>query len=404
MEKCQRCKVKDSSLQCMNCSSFRSLCSRCDSFIHSLPTKQNHTRIPTTIASGEQTIIPSPFVKTEVNTINENKQNEPSEQIVLPVQPEPTSASSSVLNSKFFYSNQYTKDYVNEIKNVFKKEKNELEFKNKTLQNNLDRLKISFTEQMNNVTNELEEIQKNNQIALNAIKEEYEKKLSQMENEHQIEVESLKNDISHLEQTKNEQTELSIREKDDSSKVIANLNSRIRELEEIIRSKDEELFKLKNSFDVMMTQNEQMLKDQKQQIVSEYEDKIEKIVTDVDLTRDKLLKLVDEREIDIKNIIDSNKTEIMKLNEVIKKQQEDMECHKINLVKIRDERDFFRCQLEQMKQNENSFICDSKMQMNEINRLDEENRKLSAENDDLKVQLSKLDKMIYGKIRPNFKC
>ena len=77
---------------------------------------------------------------------------------------------------------------------------------------------------------------------------------------------------------------------------------------------------------------------------------------------------------------------------------------KINLVKIRDERDFFRCQLEQMKQNENSFICDSKMQMNEINRLDEENRKLSAENDDLKVQLSKLDKMIYGKIRPNFKC
>ena len=57
-----------------------------------------------------------------------------------------------------------------------------------------------------------------------------------------------------------------------------------------------------------------------------------------------------------------------------------------------------------MKQNENSFICDSKMQMNEINRLDEENRKLSAENDDLKVQLSKLDKMIYGKIRPNFKC
>ena len=280
MEKCQRCKVKDSSLQCMNCSSFRTLCSRCDSFIHSLPTKQNHTRIPTTIASSEQTIIPSPFVKTEVNTINENKQNESveqKEQILLPVQPEPTSTLTSVLNSKFFYSNQYTKEYVNEIKNVFKKEKDELEFKNKTLQNNLDRLKISFTEQMNNVTNELEEIQKNNQITLNALKDEYERKLNQMQNEHQIEVESLKNDISHLEQTKNEQTEVSIREKDDSSKVINKLNTKIKELEDIIRTKDEEIFKLKNSFDVMMTQNEQMLKDQKQQIVTEYEDKIEKI-------------------------------------------------------------------------------------------------------------------------------
>ena len=153
----------------------------------------------------------------------------------------------------------------------------------------------------------------------------------------------------------------------------------------------------------MMTQNEQMLKDQKQQIITEYEDRIEKIVNDVDVTKDKLLKLVDEREIDIKNIVDSNKTEIYKLNEIINKQQEEIECHKVNLIKIRDERDYFRCQLEQMKQNENSYICDGKMHINEINRLDEENRKLAAENDELKIQLSKLDKIIYGKIRPNFK-
>ena len=109
------------------------------------------------------------------------------------------------------------------------------------------------------------------------------------------------------------------------------------------------------------------------------------------------------REIDIKNIVDSNKTEIYKLNEIISKQQEEIECHKVNLIKIRDERDYFRCQLEQMKQNENSYICDGKMHINEINRLDEENRKLAAENDELKIQLSKLDKIIYGKIRPNFK-
>lgn len=409
MDKCQRCKVKDSSLQCVNCSSFRTLCSRCDSFIHSLPTKQNHTRIPTIIASSEQTIMQSPFIKTDNNSNNEkeqiqNENQEKKEEIKLPIQEAPSnSTSSSILSSKFYYSNQYTKDYVNEIKNVFLKEKNELEFKNKTLQNNLDRLKLSFTEQMNNLTNELEEIQKNNNITLNAMKDNYENKIMQLQKEHQIEVESLKNDIIHLEQSKTEQSEIIYKEKDDSNRVICKLNSRIKELEDQLRKKDDEMLKIKNSFDVMMTQNEQMLKDQKQQIITEYEDRIEKIVNDVDVAKDKLLKLVDEREIDIKNIVDSNKTEIYKLNEIISKQQEEIECHKVNLIKIRDERDYFRCQLEQMKQNENSYICDGKMHINEINRLDEENRKLAAENDELKIQLSKLDKIIYGKIRPNFK-
>ena len=41
------------------------------------------------------------------------------------------------------------------------------------------------------------------------------------------------------------------------------------------------------------------------------------------------------------------------------------------------------------------------MQINEINRLADDNKRLNEENDQLKIQLSKLDKLIYGKIRPN---
>ena len=125
------------------------------------------------------------------------------------------------------------------------------------------------------------------------------------------------------------------------------------------------------------------------------------IVKDVEETKDKLIKLIDNREIDIKNIVDSNKMQIQNLNEEITKLKEEIECHKVNLVKVRDERDYLQSQINSMKQNENAYICDNQMQINEINRLADDNKRLNEENDQLKIQLSKLDKLIYGKIRPN---
>lgn len=396
MDKCQRCKTKDACLQCMNCESFRNLCSRCDSYIHSLPTKTNHVRIP----GNSQTIDLSQTPIVSENTIPERQKVE-KESTQLP--PEPVTTSNSILDSKFYYSNNYSRDYLNEIKNVFRKEKNELEFKNKTLQNNLDKLKLSFTEQMNNVTSELEQIQKNNTITIGALKENYEQKIAQLQNDHLIEVESLRNDIMLLQKKEADQNEMNITRQNDNDKIIAELNEKLANMQDMLNKKNEENFKLKNSFDVMMSQNESMLKDQRDKITAEYENKINVIVTDVENTKDKLLKLVDDREIDVKNLMDTNKSEISKLNEEIQKLREEVECHKVNLIKVRDERDFYRNQLEEAKKNENNFICDNQMQVNEIRRLDNENKKLLSENDDLKVQLSKLDKLIYGKIRPNFK-
>ena len=124
-------------------------------------------------------------------------------------------------------------------------------------------------------------------------------------------------------------------------------------------------------------------------------------VEDVEETKDKLIKLIDNREIDIKNIVDSNKMQIQNLNEEITKLKEEIECHKVNLLKVRDERDYLQTQINSLKQNENAYICDNQMQINEINRLADDNKRLNEENDQLKIQLSKLDKLIYGKIRPN---
>ena len=302
MDKCERCQNKDATLQCMNCCSFRRLCQSCDSFIHSLPTKKNHTRLLiNSIYSGEQTRVPSQYISNEnteriyndqrenccndhekflftqqknnpfdnqnQNLSNSNLNNRPEsllnnnsnynpcdnqnqilnnfsnsdnqilnnelpenikiDKINIPCQPLKntfsTQPNSTVLNSKLFFADTYTKDYVNELRNVFRKEKEELEFKNKTLQNNLDSLKYKFSEQMNDLTKQLEDIQRNNNTTLENLKNNYEQKLIQLNNEHQIEVDSLKHDIESLEEKGNELNNQYQKDINEKQEIISNL-------------------------------------------------------------------------------------------------------------------------------------------------------------------------------------
>ena len=334
----------------------------------------------------------------KLKEIKIEKLNLPNQKNTLSTQP-----NSTILNSKFYYADNYSKDYVNELKHLFKKEKDELEFKNKTLQNNLDALKYKFSEQMNELTKELEDIQRKNKITLDTLKNNYEQKLNQLNNEHQIEIESLKNDIENLEEREKELKNKYENDLSEKKDLILKLNDKIEDLQNNLSQKTEENYKMKNSFDLMTKQYEDKFNDDKNKLIKEYEDKINNIVDNVECTKNKLLKLIDDREFDIKNILESKKTEINKLIEENNKLKEEVQCHKLNVNKIKEERDCLANLNEQLKKNECQYQCDNQMNNNEINKLNEEIRKLCEENNDLKCQITKLDKLIYGKIKPTFK-
>ena len=108
----------------------------------------------------------------------------------------------SVFNKKLLIADNYSKDYINEIKKIFKKEKDELEYKNKALEMSINRLKIEFNEQIAYLTKELDNNQSNNILNIKAIKENYKNTIDQIKKNNEIEVCSLKEEIYNYENDK----------------------------------------------------------------------------------------------------------------------------------------------------------------------------------------------------------
>ena len=459
MEICQRCLSKPVSFQCMVCTSYRNHCTRCDNIIHNISSKQDHRRIAIdqTISHKENkdennTLNNNKINKSVINPILPNlefdndfnnqqklntigiEQNEqisninnitaPNNNLLLSQMRKslndynlnnnnidniknnnsflqicsPQGATlnhASTFNSNLLIADKYSKEYVNEIKKVFKKEKDYLEYKNKTLKYSLDKIKLEFTDHINNLTKQLEDNQNTNIININTLKDNYELKITEINDAHEEEIKTLSKNINQLESElkdlKNTYTN-EINERDLKINELTNENDRInKELKE----KNEELFKIKNSFEVLSKQYEKEFNEEKTKIIHEYEEKIDQIVTNVENSKNNLVNLIEQREFDMKNILDEKNTQINKLSETNKIMKQELESHKINLINVKNNKDNLYQENQKLKQELHKLDCDSQLQSNEILRIQEEKQMLINENNRLKIELNKLDTIIY---------
>lgn len=287
---------------------------------------------------------------------------------------------STSLESKFFYSSHYSKDYLKEIQSIFQKEKSELEYKNSTLQTNLDRLKLSFADQMNSLTSQLEDIQNKHITTIKAIQTNSNLHVTEVLNQKKGEIEVLNRRLNEALQINEILTEQRKEDNDIANKKLMEINDKVAHLEVLLGKKDDELLKLKCSFDTMMTQNENLIQEQRGSIVKEYENKINDVLNAFEATKENLTKMIEEREVDIKSIIEANRNEGNDYNLVISKLQKEVECHKANIIKLRDERDYLKEQNSIIANKEDNYLSNGQSQDYEIRRLMDENQHLLDEN------------------------
>ena len=447
MENCQRCLKNKSSFQCTECPSFNTLCTRCDKIIHNIANKQNHRRI----LLGQLPVLSNKEIKDDINKniinselnqihlsnidiendmMNQSKQNnslyieqnninninnidysknineeilnndEKKEIINNTAKNKETSKDIinqvSIFNSNLLIKDNYSKEYVNEIKKVFRKEKEFLEYKNKSLQYSLDKIKLEFSDQINTISKELEDIQNNNIININALKENYQNQISSLKSSHENEINTLQNTITQLNNELNNLKENYTQEIKEKNNLINDLKNENERLNFEIKNKNEELIKAQNSFEIMSKQYEKEFSEEKSKIINDYEIKIEEIVKSVESTKNNLMNLIEQREFDMKNILDEKNTEIFKLNELNKKMKAELESHKINLINIKSNKENLYKENQKLKNEIHKLDCDTQLQVNEIMRIQQENQTLYEENNKLKIELNKLDNIIYS--------
>jgi hypothetical protein len=169
---CERCKFQPGYYTCDTCQPLNIFCLKCDNYLHSLPSKKQHKRMA---LLNEKT-------KNIVNSIyNDETKSKQVHEVIGNKNIIPTfKDNKSSLHYNKPYDHQFTREYVNELIRVYEKEKDELIYKNSTLQASLDRIKASFGLQIQELQREIEEINKNNSNNVEEVEKENQKLLREI--------------------------------------------------------------------------------------------------------------------------------------------------------------------------------------------------------------------------------
>jgi hypothetical protein len=95
---------------------------------------------------------------------------------------------------------------------------------------------------------------------------------------------------------------------------------------------NEGLIKIKNEYEIQISKLENSFDEGKKKLIFDYESKIDKMIDQFEEMREKMEKLNDDRENNIKSLIEQHKSQMLVLekeNETLKKE---IECHKQNIL------------------------------------------------------------------------
>ena len=374
--KCERCQIENANIVCQLCQPFHYFCQRCDSIVHSMRVKSSHKR--QNISSFINKALNSSF--NDNNNFSTAKFGEINNELNLPSSAKKYFRTLTPKKQRVIYNNKlndkdnissnndyiinnnncpisndgYSKDYLYEINRIHNKEKEALQYKIDTLENNIDRLKLNFQNEL-----KLMEERMNNILR--------EKK--------------------NMEEKYNQIIDMTIKEKDDKIKLLINENNIIKEKNRIMEEKAKEK-------DNYMAKN-----------LSECNNQIENLKNELTNARkdnnilhknhmNKVSEMIKSNNENIKNINDMHKKELDEVyydgklkNEKLLQQVENY-INKIEFLKSDNKK--MKENLENLEKNNEMLLCENNNLKNKIVEYTK-NLEISRDlNDNMKKSYEKL--------------
>lgn len=152
------------------------------------------------------------------------------------------------------------------------------------------------------------------------------------------------------------------------------------ELEMEIRKKEEELEKQKIHYENKITEIRKYLEDDKIKLMESYDKNINLLIAEFDQTKEKLNKLLKDRENDLRNLIEKHNLEVENLSNINKELICEIDCHKMNIVNLRKRAEDEKDELEFLREENDSMKRELRYHISELKMLDGQNKTLLKEN------------------------
>lgn len=404
--KCERCKAETAAHHCDLCQPFHYFCSKCDTTIHSFPSKSTHSRINVLSPQSSNMTYQYTLNQQDYNSNFNNNNQSPINTVT-----KESIAQSHIDMSCSEYGLIYTREYVNELKRLFEKEKGELQFKIVSMQNNIDRLKETFQAQM-------QKVQDDSMITFNKTKhkeEDYENRIrsiirdksnviNQLIEENNA-IKALNNEFNtnlnkHIDQTRdtsscyNKQIETLKQEIDNLNKAKTKIHQdTVNEVQSLIKSNKNEIESIKEKHEKEMSDKTYEFKYHQEQLRNEIEMKMKEIKELNDQNNEYRI-LIDDltqhnvalvRDIDLlKTNCNTMSLDINQLNQRNEMLNRSIEKEKNDGNQMRDDFNYFEKTISNLK--------------NEIALLKDANYKLESDYDILMCQSEKMRRDFSEKI------
>ena len=376
-EKCRRCRSKYPEIMCKDCYPFIYFCANCSNNLHSMESKKNHN------------IIPLKGLNQEIfNEINNNNldifSNEDSFQ----------NKYNTNLNEQ-----KYITNYINDIKSLYEKEKNNLIKKSFSLEKNLENTKQIYDDKISELQEKLTKLQNNKNIEFKILEETKNYELSKILEEKQNKIDILVKRNEEL----NKFNEELIKKNSEYLEIIN--KSKLKNIDIIQRQKDE-IEQLRQEKDDLIKYYEKKINsmnnvfnEEKNNLIKTYEEQIKKINFDYNNNKEKMKSILFQREKDIENLINSHKNTINEMTKEInnyknKNQLKNQEYD--DLIKTINEKNN---EIEELKNNLNKqnkkYIDECKDKM----RLEKKFKELNSIIEDIRGKNVYLNRLTHGKLK-----
>ena len=244
----------------------------------------------------------------------------------------------------------------------------------------IERLKINFTDQINYLSTELEDVNKKSNWTLKQTLENYEKKNQKNNEDKELLYEDFKTKLLNLETINKELTE----KLEESLKTIheeqTTNTAKNNKMETLLRIKEEEISKEKLNSEIKLNELRKYLEDDKIKIMESYDKNINLLIQEFDVTKEKLNNLLKDREGDLRNLMEKHKLEMDRIQGMNKEMSKEIQCHKSNIYNIRVRSEEDKDELDVLRDDNDSMKRELRFQISELKMLDGHNKSFMKEN------------------------